>query len=394
MTIAAIPNREPSERHPGQITASIRPVFPDTDFENLLAGLHGTVFQSAHWLQSWACVWLSGEVEGFWLSVRDEEQRVLLAMPLIRRRMGAVLLLEGMDLGVSDYNAPLLSPDLPGNIPFAALWKTIRSALPKADLLRLHRMPALVGGLKNPLLSHPLATQNRLSAWPVALPQDWDAYLARLSSRTRDSLGKKMRRFARMPGARHRIAQSSAEALALMDELEVMQAQRISAKGLPYALNDGNIRRFYRHLAERYVAEGRVLVCALEAEEGPVAVNFAVQHQTSMTYLRLANKMGAWHPFSLGILVTCDAMRESMARGCGLFDFAMGDYAYKKKFGAEPVTLHDLVLPLSLRGVPKAALFHARNRLARIGLLRVLVGRVRGWLAPRQPSPRDGDALR
>ena len=82
-------------------------------------------------------------------------------LPLCLRRRHGLKTIEFPDLEVSDYNAPLLAPDFdPGDDELQDLWADIRKALPRADLVRLEKVPTALFGRMNPLA--------RL-AWTVAI---------------------------------------------------------------------------------------------------------------------------------------------------------------------------------------------------------------------------------
>src|SRR3954469_10609977 len=75
-------------------------------------------------------------------------------LPLILRRQGGIRIVEFADLDLTDYNAPVLGPAAPRDARSARLmWRDLRAALRKApaDLVRLRKLPADLGGRPNPL---------------------------------------------------------------------------------------------------------------------------------------------------------------------------------------------------------------------------------------------------
>jgi CelD/BcsL family acetyltransferase involved in cellulose biosynthesis len=52
-------------------------------------------------------------------------------------------------------------------------------------------------------------------------------------------------------------------------------------------------------------------------------------------------------------------------RGFHTFDFSIGDYAYKRRLGAESGELFDLAAPLSPLGIPYAAYVRAKSAMRR-----------------------------
>lgn len=341
-----------------------------------LEGLEGSPFQSRHWLENWLAIFLDETIAPFLFTLRDPAGTVLLALPLVRRRAGGLTIIEVPDCGVTDYAAPLLRRARLGELPDGdTLFRLLRAALPPADLLQLNRMPPIVAGMANPFHTHPAARRNRLSGWRLPLPADYPTYVASLSRAHRDNLGKFRRRFERIEGARLGVASDAAEAQAMLACLDRMQEARVREMGLAYHLDEPKIAAFYRRLTETGAATGETQLCWLAKGDEILAVNFAICAQGELIYLRLTNTFEEWTRFSLGTVVTDLAIRTAFEKGLRVFDFAMGDYEYKRRFGAAVAPLHDLVLPLSLKGWPRAMAWHARDRMAKSTWIRRLTGR-------------------
>lgn len=347
------------------------------DIRPLVDGLEGTAFQSPNWLSCWLEIF-GGDpgVECFLLTISDDTHKIALALPVLRRRDGGVRVIEMMDLGVSDYCAPLVHRRLAARLPQApALWDLLLSAMPEADLLRLERQCPFIQDLPNPLFAHPRAVPNRLAGWRMQLPETWDAYKALLSDSMREKLARNGRRFAKAPETGIASLEAVDSALGAFTELERMQEERIQEKGLDYHLNCPKIAAFYRRLIERGLPGGETIMIALRGGGETVAVNFAVRSGAEAMLLRVTNRFGDWARMTPGLLATEFTIRDAQARGVRFFDFGMGTYDYKRRFGAKEKSLMDLVLPLSPRGWPKALLWHTQYRLARSPLLRRLTGR-------------------
>jgi CelD/BcsL family acetyltransferase involved in cellulose biosynthesis len=56
-------------------------------------------------------------------------------------------------------------------------------------------------------------------------------------------------------------------------------------------------------------------------------------------------------------------MRYAIGRGCGAFDFTIGDERYKREWCDGQITLFDHVRPVTLRGLPLAARLTAVCRI-------------------------------
>jgi CelD/BcsL family acetyltransferase involved in cellulose biosynthesis len=68
------------------------------------------------------------------------------------------------------------------------------------------------------------------------------------------------------------------------------------------------------------------------------------------------------------------------------FDFSVGNYAYKRRFGVAPFALVDVTASLSWRGIPYVLRDRAARRLRRYPRLAALVGRALGKPPSREES--------
>lgn len=358
------------------------------DIRSVVEGLEGTAFQSPNWLGCWLEIFGSDPgIDCFLLTIADENRKVALALPVLRRREGGLRVIEMMDLGVSDYSAPLLHPRLAARLPRTpALWDLLMPAMPEADLLRLERQCPFVQDMPNPLFAHPRAVPNRLAGWRMPLPDTWEAYQATLSDSMRDKLMRNGRRFARAPETGIGAIGTVDAALEAFAALERMQAERIQEKGLDYHLNAPKMTAFYRRLLETGLASGETVIIAMHGGGETVAVNFAVRSGAEAMLLRVTNRFGEWARMTPGLLATEFTIRAAQARGVRFFDFGMGTYDYKRRFGAREKPLMDLVLPLSPKGWPKALLWHTQYRLSRNPFLRRLTGRSKDAPAREKPE--------
>ena len=76
----------------------------------------------------------------------------IMALPLVRREIDGLRVIEFADGQLTDCNAPIVGPGAPRDAHGAAhLWRLLRASLPAADILRLEKMPRHVDGAINPL---------------------------------------------------------------------------------------------------------------------------------------------------------------------------------------------------------------------------------------------------
>lgn len=352
-----------------------------------------TPFQSLAWLDAWHAAH-SGVVRPCPVFIADAASgRDLFAAALACRRDAGREVIEFADLGLTDYNAPLLAPQAPEGVAFASeLWDALRAALPQADLLRIEKTPRRLGARDNPLALVAGAAPSRLSGNVLHLDMAWEEWRAGLERTVRKELERSLRVFERSPGARFRRIRDPLEGRATLATLARMQRRRIAALGLPYELDAPRAAALYGTLLERGLASGETILTCLEAEGECVAALFGMARGDHYAMLRLGQAGGRWSNCSPGRLMIDQTMRALRAEGFRTFDFTLGAYDYKRRLQAETVELCEIVTPLSLRGVPSWSVTRARALLRASPHLdraaRQIAARLRGagLLASRAPA--------
>ena len=158
--------------------------------------------------------------------------------------------------------------------------------------------------------------------------------------------------------------------------LEIQQAERHVDKAGAYTLGLPRYSAFYRDVLAD--PSGLAQIFTLTVDGRVIAALLGIRHDTTFTMLRIANGGEAWRHVSPGRLVVIEVMRHFVTQGVKTFDMGIGDYAFKRGFGAVPVPLVDLVIPVSARGIPYAAAVHLRARLRRNTVVQTLLHQVRG----------------
>ncbi len=103
------------------------------------------------------------------------------------------------------------------------------------------------------------------------------------------------------------------------------------------------------------------MVSALTVGEEVVATLLGVRSGSRYVMMRFSNAGEKWSSCSPGRLVIERTMAALHKDGVREFDFSVGDYDYKRRFGVTPLPLVDISAALSLRGLPYAL----RDRAAR-----------------------------
>lgn len=341
-----------------------------------------TPFQQPRWLASWfATIGSDAAIEPLLVCVHDGDGPMLL--PLVRRRHAGLVVIEPADLGVTDYNAPVI----PAGRSFqqesaTTIWSAVKTALPPADIIRLSKMPRIVDGAVNPLSLLGSARPSTLNGNVLTVEGEWSAYHHGLERTFRKEIERSWRVFERYPAAKFEMIREPTPALGVLRTLERQQAERMAELGKDYLLDEPRYEAHYRRLVEHGLADGSVRLSALSSQDTVVAALLGITHGQTFAMVRISTGGSEWKNCSPGRLVIYKTMEALHAEGLRHFDYTIGDYAYKRRMGAEPAALVDLVESASLKGWPVVLKDRLRARLRASPAVVAL----RAKLRPRAPA--------
>jgi CelD/BcsL family acetyltransferase involved in cellulose biosynthesis len=331
---------------------------------------NATPFQNWQWLEAWYGAFANVDnVEPLIAIISNaatSEQAVLL--PLIRRMHQGIRIVEPADLDLTDYNAPVLGSAAPRDAKAArAMWKDLRGALRRlpggADLIRLRKMPAETDGQPNPLALLGGAGLCSLNGNVVTTGDDFDAWRFTLERTVRKELERSWRVFTGDPAAAFKIITDQDEALRVLSTMETQQGDRMQHLGLNFILNDESYAAFYRNLVHHNVANGYAVLSALTVGHEVVAALLGIRQGSHYVMVRISNAGEKWSNCSPGRLIIERTMAALHRGGVRQFDFSVGNYAYKRRFGVQRIALVDFTAALSWRGLPYALRDHAARWL-------------------------------
>jgi CelD/BcsL family acetyltransferase involved in cellulose biosynthesis len=338
-----------------------------------------TAFQHPLWFGAWYSAF--NEASPLVAIVCDAVTgRKVALVPLIRRVRHGVRIVEFADLNVTDYNAPILRPGVTFDMAEAqaisrALVAELRKMPGGVDAIRLQKMPSKLAGGINPLVLLGREGSSSLNGNIIETGDDFEAY--RTSIR-RIQMPRYWRVFNRHPGAAFRVIDSVDEALKMVDVMDAQQQARMQKLGLRFVLNDKAHARFYRDLVRRGLAEGYAIVSALTCDEAVVATMLGIRQDDYFVVLRISNAGASWAHCSPSKLVVERTMAALHGQGVRRFDLSVGNYAFKRRFGAVQFPLTDASVALGWRGIPYALRDRAAQWLRRYPWLAERVGRALG----------------
>jgi CelD/BcsL family acetyltransferase involved in cellulose biosynthesis len=227
-----------------------------------------------------------------------------------------------------------------------------------ADLIRLRKMPVDLDGKPNPLALLNAVGPCLLNGNLVTTGEDYDAWRYTLEKTVRKELERSWRVFTRDPAASFAIITNRDEALRILSTTEVQQGTRMQSLGRNYVLNDETSAAFYRNLVRDGVGNGYALVTALTVNDEIVATLLGIRIGSRYVMVRISNAGEKWSNCSPGRLIIERTMAALHRDGVREFDFSVGNYAYKRRFGVTRLPLIDISAALSWRGWPYALRDH------------------------------------
>ena len=337
-----------------------------------------TPFQGGRWVEAWYSTIGPSVGDPLRVAIHDAHTGALAALlPLVLRNIAGCRVVEFADGGVSDYNAPVLGPAGPDDTKGALLfWSALRAALPDVDFVRFKRMPLAIEGRANPLALLPATRASSANSNVVTVDGDWSDFLATLKGSLRRQVERNWRAFSAHDGAVFRRVTDHSEAAAVLGTLERQQSARLRRRGVSHVLDQPQVAAFYRKLVADGLADDTVVLTALTHREEVVAALLGIARGDGYVMLRISIGAPEWSSCSPGRLIILQTMK--MLRGIGYrhFDFSIGEYEYKRRFGAASRPLVELTIALSPRGWPLLAFERAKLLVRRNRALYGLVHRL------------------
>ncbi len=326
--------------------------FSGAEYRTLHQCSQASAFQAPRWMNGlYRDIAPAFAAEAAAISVRDADGRLLLLLPLVRRKQRGVTVLEFADFGICDYLGAVYDPeDTPHLLADESLPQRIADALPHHDLLEFTK---LTGGdpLLDRLFPRVRRAHMRFAAYPAQLQADWTAW-------RKGKLDNSFRRYLDMK--RRRLERTGTPAFALLDEptrigeafaaLRRYRVERFKAIGGQDALDNDAIYDFYLRIAIEGARDGSTRTHCLSIEGEPIAVIFGLVQRGIYSLLLVGFDAQRHARLSPGLLALEDTVRTAIEAGDSVYDFTIGDHGYKLQFGAEPVPLHEWHKARTIRG--------------------------------------------
>ncbi|UWU74078.1 GNAT family N-acetyltransferase [Bradyrhizobium huanghuaihaiense] len=259
-----------------------------------------------------------------------------MVLPLLRIRRGPIRTVEFADLRVSDYLAPVCSPQV-----FAELLRDadacaeIGHLVRPFDLLRMTKLPD--GRLPiESLLDAPRRVAMDSNAYATVLVAPFEQWRASAMDRSyQKELAKKSRQLQKKGALSFSCCDDSASILNALDVMKQFRGPRFQSQGDGDLLQRPEYYDFYSDVAVRGL-HSFVRLYAMKMDDEVIAAVLGLHHRDSFLVIMSAFDIDGYKSQSLGALMFEQVARDCIERGDQMLDFTIGDEPYKKLFGAQP----------------------------------------------------------
>lgn len=314
-----------------------------------------SLHQGFDWCQAWAqahgkpLMVLRGMFEGRTL--------MLLPLDIVHARGLGIARFPGG--GFNNMNTGLFDPSIaaPDKARMQAFRHKLRQALSgHADLLHLDRVPLAWRGMQSPLRGiQNIESQNH--AFQLNLRESFDATLSQLNAKSRKRKFRiQTRRLSELGGFEHVIAATAEDGHALLETFFRQKGQRLQAFGLPDVFAPEDVRKFLHCLVDvpPRGADHPLSLHAIKLKgehDGHVLAVAALSRKGDHVICQFSSIDDTLCPeASPGELLFWLMIEEACRSKAAIFDFGIGDQAYKRSWCNQETVQHDLVLPISTFG--------------------------------------------
>lgn len=325
------------------------------------------VFQCAEFLELWLDT--VGRARGttpVFVGVYDALGRPVLLLPLgIDRHLG-VKILQFLDGTITDYGLPVLFPSAAAlNVrQWTELWRQIRAALPRFDVAIFEKMPPEFGGIPNPMM-HLRPVAMGISGHAIDLNCSAEALEERLPVRA--SHRRMVRKLEREMPVRFEVARTDADVRAFMDHLVETKTRKFAETRVPGFEIAGKLD-FYLRAARTMAFGGPVSVSGVRAGETVIASQWSFVFGDRFYNILSGYSDEPWRRYAPGRILNDRTVRWCRDEGYRVFDFGVGDEAYKAEYCDIATPLYRVVEPATLLGRSHVALERLVLRLRRTAL--------------------------
>lgn len=337
--------------------------YKSEEFAELFASASATAFQHPIWLDAMHRVLAAPlGAKSHTITIRDDASGELIAvLPLMRIKRRGVSILEFADLGVTDYCAPVVRngkldalhdcDDLPGRISeLVGPHDIFRAKSVRPE--HVNSVECIIGAAPAPagFSAHEAVLETPYADWRLR---------AFGKSQTR-YIDRRLRRFERLGETSLECLDAAADIRRAIVELRDFRTGRFDAD----PIQQDCVHEFYAEVAVRGAASKLARTYRLSHDGVTVGIVFGTAHRGRFNYLLIGCDYENYAKHSPGLLMYDMIMDAWSNEGGKIFDFTIGDEAFKTDFGTKPVQMSSFQRAASLTGKVAGSIHAVTRRLA------------------------------
>lgn len=336
--------------------------FSGPAYRELFERSNATAFQHPLWLSTLHEILLEPRSADQITVVGHDSKtgKLVLALPLIRRRKLGTTIAEFADFGVTDYCAPVVRKGYESKVTANQTNAIeLRRMVGRCDVFRLKAVrpehtrliDSLTGLTPQPTgtCSHELTIGSPFDEWRGSTYSK--SHLRQIDS--------SCRRIKRLGDTRFERLTDGDEAKEAIGELRSLRAGRF--EGDPIA--EDCVFRFYSEIAARGASDGFAQVHKITLDDDTVGVDLGIAYSGRFHGILIGCEYDKYRRCSPGYLMYDMILADWAKSGGRVLDFNVGDCSYKEKFGTTAIPVTSYRSALTVTGHLAGQALSIRSRL-------------------------------
>ncbi|WP_162652909.1 GNAT family N-acetyltransferase [Lentilitoribacter sp. Alg239-R112] len=323
--------------------------FKSSEYASLYSESNATVFQSPNWLNEFYAKLVKAlAIEPVIVTLRDKAGRLQLVLPCVRQVSAGIKLVQPADIGVSDYNCIVIRKDAIATIKAdEKLQQDILQTLSPCDVFFFRKQRSDKPRIED-ILNGASMSPADFNSYEVDLENSFDTW-------SRNNMSKQFRSTNRSK-LRKLIAQcGTCDFETLTDKASIEEAM-IFIRDTRSARYEGDLLlqptffEFYLSVALKYAQDGFAQTFVARVDGKIIAAIFGLNSNRRYCFLLCGFLVDEYGKFSIGSLTTSALISERIKDSSELFDFALGDENYKKRYNTTAIDIRNAVYARSTVG--------------------------------------------
>ena len=319
-------------------------------WETLENSTECTPFQSYSWITHWQ------ESVGkplihidLHIVVIYEKEEVIAILPLGKRKLYGVKILEWLGGNITDYMCPLISKKNNSFInDFQYIWKKVKEDLQPIDLVFLtkqsnfHENNPFVTKLKNNFL---------MNSYQAILNENWETFSKEnLSKKVLADSRRQRKRLSNLGEISFRIVSKEEDTKEITKIMIKQKSRRYVETGSWDMFSTKEYQDFYLNFQTGFNVPVDIHVSYLSLNNEIIATHWGLVSHDRFYYIMPTHEAGGWEKYSPGKLLLEYLIEWSIKSNLRIFDLTIGDEEYKKKWSNSVSPIYEHVSSVSFLG--------------------------------------------